>query len=128
LSAAWSPDGKWMYFGAEVGGSHHLWRQRFPRGVPEQITSGPSQEDGVAMALDGRSLITSIGIEQGAIWIHDPQGERPLRSEGYVEGMHVTPLSSLRFSSNGKSLFYLMRDLPRSVSELWRTNLGPVLN
>jgi hypothetical protein len=35
----------------------------------------------------------------------------------------VTPLSSLRFSSNGKSLFYLMRDSPRSVSELWRTNL-----
>src|SRR5256885_9178085 len=29
-SAAWSPDGKWMYFGAEVEGNHHLWRQRFP--------------------------------------------------------------------------------------------------
>ena len=32
-SAAWSPDGKWMYFGVEVDGSHHLWRQRFPDGT-----------------------------------------------------------------------------------------------
>jgi eukaryotic-like serine/threonine-protein kinase len=123
-SAAWSPDGKWMYFGAEVDGSHHLWRQRFPRGDPEQITHGPTQEDGVAVAPDGRSLITSIGIERGAIWIHDSQGERSLHLEGYLEGMHVRPLSSVRFSSDGKSIFYLMRrDSPQSPSELWRTDL-----
>ncbi len=30
-SAAWSPDGTWMYFGAEVDGAHHLWRQRLLR-------------------------------------------------------------------------------------------------
>ena len=40
-SAAWSPDGAWMYFGARVAGSAHLWRQRFPDGTPEQITFGP---------------------------------------------------------------------------------------
>src|SRR4051812_27369122 len=89
MFAAWSPDGNWMYFGAEVEGSHHLWRQRFPRGKPEQITSGPTQEDGLAVAPDGRSVITSVGIEQGAIWIHDAQGERLARSQGYLEGMHV---------------------------------------
>ena len=49
-SAAWSPDGKWMYFGVEVDGNHHLWRQRFPDGQPEQITSGPTEEEGVAVA------------------------------------------------------------------------------
>src|SRR5215813_8987268 len=30
-SAAWSPDGRWMYFGAEVGGHSHVWRQAYPR-------------------------------------------------------------------------------------------------
>jgi DNA-binding winged helix-turn-helix (wHTH) protein/Tol biopolymer transport system component len=124
MSAAWSPDGKWMYFGAEVDGSHHLWRQRFPRGNPEQITHGPTQEEGIAMAPDGRSLITSVGIARGAIWIHDPQGERPLHSEGYLEGMHTPGWSSVRFSLNGKSIFYLIRrDSPQSPSELWRTDL-----
>ena len=31
-SAAWSPDGQWMYFGVQVLGRRHLWRQRFPDG------------------------------------------------------------------------------------------------
>src|SRR5260370_36869087 len=70
-SAAWSPDGKWMYFGAEVEGNHHLWRQRFPAGQPKQITSGPTEEDGVAVVPDGRSLITSIGLQDSPGWIHD---------------------------------------------------------
>jgi DNA-binding winged helix-turn-helix (wHTH) protein/Tol biopolymer transport system component len=124
MSAAWSPDGRWMYFGADVTGDHHLWRQRFPGGDPEQITHGPTQEDGVAVAADGRSLITSIGIQHSVIWIHDSQGDRPLHSEGYLAGMHLTTLPSVRFSPNGKSVFYLMqRDSPQSPRELWRTDL-----
>ena len=63
-AAAWSPDGKWMYLGAQVSGRYHLWRQRFPDGRPEQITFGSNQEDGIAMAPDGRSLITSISTPQ----------------------------------------------------------------
>src|SRR5262249_43253415 len=39
-SAAWSPDGRWMYFSSNSGGGFHIWRQRYPDGMPEQITSG----------------------------------------------------------------------------------------
>jgi len=60
-AAAWSPDGKWMYFGARVGGKAHLWRQKFPDGIPEQITFGPIEEEGIAIAADGKSLVTSAG-------------------------------------------------------------------
>ena len=70
-AAAWSPDGTWMYFNATVGRGSHIWRQRFPDGAVEQITSGPSEEEGIAIAPDGRSLITSIGTRRSAIWIHD---------------------------------------------------------
>jgi serine/threonine protein kinase len=31
--AAWSPDGKWMYFSADAGDGFHLWRQRFPNSI-----------------------------------------------------------------------------------------------
>jgi Tol biopolymer transport system component len=118
-SAAWSPDGKWMYFGAEVEGNHHLWRQRFPEAQPEQITFGPTEEDGLAMAPDGRSIITSVGLRESALWIHDRQGDRALSSEGYV-----VP-SSVRFSSHDKLLYYLLRhDSSSSSSELWRRDLG----
>ena len=45
--AAWSPDGKWMYFSANTGSGVHIWRQRFPDGTPEQVTSGVTQEEGI---------------------------------------------------------------------------------
>src|SRR6202171_106247 len=41
--AAWSHDGKWMYFTLYSGGVNHIWRQRFPDGQPEQFTSGPTE-------------------------------------------------------------------------------------
>ena len=117
-SAAWSPDGKWMYFGAEMEGSHHLWRERFPEGQPEQITFGPTEEDGLAMAPDGRSIITSVGLRDSALWIHDRQGDRALSSEGYVSP------GSARFSSDGKLLYYLVRpDSSSPSNELWRRDL-----
>lgn len=116
-SAAWSPDGKWMYFAVEVEGGHHLWRQRFPNGQPEQITHGPTEEEGLAMAPDGLSIITSIGLRESALWIRDRHGDRALSSEGYVIPM------SARFASNGKLLYYLVRRDSSSSSELWRTDL-----
>ena len=99
LSAAWSPDGRWMYFAAVVGGASHLWRQRFPDGAPEQITFGPLEEEGIAVAPDGRSLVTSIGMRRSAVWIHDAAGERAIVSEGYA--------SAPRLSRDGTRVFYL---------------------
>ena len=117
-SAAWSPDGDWMYFAVEVNGTRHLWRQHFPDGQPERITSGSLEEDGLAVTPDGRALITSISTEQNAVWIHDSSGDRALSTEGYADG--APPW----FSSDGKRLYYLLRrDSPESPNELWRADL-----
>ena len=86
--------------------------------------SEPSEEEGIAMTPDGSSLITSIGTHESAVWIHDSRGDRPLSSEGHVAPMPVPPFSSIRFSSDSKELFYLIRpDSPASPSELWRADL-----
>jgi eukaryotic-like serine/threonine-protein kinase len=83
-SAAWSPDGKWMYFSAaNPGDSFHIWRQRFPNGRPEQITSGPTEEEGIALSPDGLSLITAVALRQRPISFHDGSGDRQVSSEGY---------------------------------------------
>jgi eukaryotic-like serine/threonine-protein kinase len=106
-SAAWSPDGKWMYFSVSIAGSSHLWRQKFPDGAPEQITFGPTDEEGIALAPDGQSLLTSIGTRRSAIWIHDAAGERAISSEGYA--------AAPRFSRDGTRVFYLfVRDFMAS--------------
>jgi eukaryotic-like serine/threonine-protein kinase len=99
--AAWSPDGKWMYLDSDSGGRFHLWRQRYPDGQPEQLTAGATEEEGIAVAPDGGSLITSVGLRESTIWIKDAKGERQVSTEGYSAEPH--------FSRDGKSLYYLVR-------------------
>lgn len=107
--AAWSPDGEWMYFSSDSGGAFHTWRQRFPDGQPEQITAGPTEQEGIAMAPDGRSFITAVGLTQSSIWLHDGGGDRQISLEGYAFGAKFTP--------DGKRLLYQVRK--GTSSELW---------
>ena len=99
--AAWSPDGKWMYFSANTGDGFHIWRERFPEGAPEQVTSGATEEQGLSFAPDGRSFVTSVGSRQSTLWVHDVKGDRQITSEGFAY------LPS--FSSDKSKLYYLER-------------------
>ncbi|HEV2287853.1 MAG TPA: protein kinase [Candidatus Acidoferrales bacterium] len=96
---AWSPDQTWMYVSSDAGGRFHIWRQRFPDGQPEQVTSGVTEEEGIAVAPDGRSLITSVGLQQSTLWVRDSKGERQVSSEGYAAYPQSSP--------DGKRLYYL---------------------
>src|SRR6185295_19611150 len=71
-TAAWSPDGRWMYFSSNAVDGFHIWRQRYPDGVPEQITFGPTEQEGTAITSDGKYLITSMGLQQADIWLQGP--------------------------------------------------------
>jgi Tol biopolymer transport system component len=95
---AWSPDGKWMYLTSNAGGTNHIWRQRFPDGEPEQLTSGPTEEEGVALAPDGRSFVTAVALRNTSVWLHDGSGERPISLEGSAVDAKFTP--------DGKNLLY----------------------
>lgn len=102
--AQWSPDGRWMYFTVDTGSSgFHVWRQRFPDGVPEQVTpSGASEEEGLAMMPDGKSLIVAAGAQQSSIWLHDNKaGDRQITSEGYTFAPILSP--------DAKKVYYLRR-------------------
>jgi len=98
-NVAWSPDQEWMYFSSNAGGRFHIWRQRFPDGEPQQVTSGATEEEGIAVAPDGASLITSVGLNQSTVWVRDEKGERQISSEGYAEFP--------KFSRDGKKLYYI---------------------
>lgn len=116
-----------MYFVTKSTMGTHIWRQLFPDGTPEQLTSGPSEEDGIAMAPDGRSLVTSVGAEQTTVWIHTAAGDRQITSEGsaFLAGLDGNVARSV-FSPDGKKLYYLEK--PRVASgttsqELWIADL-----
>jgi serine/threonine protein kinase len=116
--AAWSPDAKWMYFSSGVGGAFHTWRQQFPDGNLEQTTSGPTEEEGIAMAPDGRSCVTSVGLRQRPIRLHEGGDERQISLEGYAYQPKLSP--------DGKRVYYrILKDaVPRfGRSELWVADL-----
>lgn len=114
LSGAWSPDGQWLYLTVLTDASH-LWRQRFPEGNPEQVTFGPTSQEGIAIAPDGKSLITSVGTQDSTVWIHDNDGDHQISSEGYA--------SSPEFSPDGRSLYFLMANGETDGRELWIKDL-----
>jgi eukaryotic-like serine/threonine-protein kinase len=115
-TGAWSPDGNWIYLSANQGGRFHIWRQHFPGGEPEPVTSGPTEEEGIAMARDGNSFLTSVGTRYWTIWIHDGNGDHQMSSEGDV--------FATTFSRDGTKLYYLKRAAQSDAAELWSTELA----
>ncbi|HEY8715061.1 MAG TPA: protein kinase [Candidatus Acidoferrum sp.] len=115
-TGAWSPDGKWVYLSTNENGSFHIWRQRFRGGKPEQVTFGPTEEEGIAIASDGKSLITSVGTTDATAWVHDQNGDRQLSSDGNTFDSTLT--------ADGRAAYFLKRNGPNGNSELWRAELA----
>src|ERR1700680_4446303 len=108
-----------MYFSASGIGGFQFWRQKYPDGVPEQITFGPTEQEGTAVTPDGKYLITSMGLQQTSISLHDSTGDRALTSEGFA----MLPTSAL----SGDRIFYLMKNSASRAyvsGELWSLDLA----
>ena len=117
-SAAWSRDGRWMFYSSNAGGGFHIWRQRYPDGMPEQITFGPTEQEGAALTADGKYFITSMGIQLAAVSFHDAQGDHQLTSEGFAMLPTMAP--------SGDRVFYLVRRAARAFAsgELWSATIA----
>ena len=126
--AAWSPDGHWMYFTSDASGSSQIWRQESPIGEPEQLTFGPTEAEGLSIAPDGGSLVTSIGLVQSSVSVVENGRERALAGEGsaifpaWGDGFPTSV-----FSPDGTKLYYLVRtdtvNRGFASGELWVSDL-----
>jgi eukaryotic-like serine/threonine-protein kinase len=119
-----------MYVNSNAGGRFHLWGQRFPDGPPVQLTTGPTAEHGIAVAPDGRSLYTSVGITTSTVWIHDARGRRQVSTEGNagLPGVAATAAMprGMYFSPDRLTLYYLVRHGGGATfldGELWEADL-----
>jgi serine/threonine protein kinase len=118
-SGGWSPDGKWIYLASNSGGAQHIWRQAVGTDVAERITSGPTDEEGIAVAPDGRSIVTAIGLTHRPLVFSSDKGNQEVSPEGYT----FNP----KFSRDGKTVFYQLFKAASDrsgPSELWMADVA----
>ena len=78
-------------------------------GSREQVTFGPAEAAGIAVAPDG-SVVTSIGLSQGSIWLRENGEDRQVSGEGdaalpaWGDGF-----PSSVFSPDGSTFYYLVK-------------------
>jgi eukaryotic-like serine/threonine-protein kinase len=87
-----------VYLTSNAGGAKHISQQRFPDGQPEQLTSGPTEEEGIAMAADGRSFVTAVALRSTSLWFHNVTDERQISLEGNAV--------DAKFASDGTRLVF----------------------
>jgi Tol biopolymer transport system component len=107
-----------MYLNSNAGGAgFHIWRQRFKGADAEQVTFGPTEQEGIAMMPDGRSLVSSVGLVQNSIWLHGPDGERQITSEESAQWPTFSHDDKKLYYTSSRSSFF-----PRG--ELWQIDLA----
>lgn len=80
--ARWSPDGRFMYFTAGIGGEAHVFRVSVPAGQVEQVTKGPRRLGGVAYDKAMTKIVYTVGVHEAPADVYvaniDGTGERRL--------------------------------------------------
>ena len=79
----WSPDGRWLYFSSNRGGSMNLWRVPIDeasgtvQGQPEPVTTPSSYSGNLNISRDGRHIVyTSVTFDDNLFKINfDPSRE-----------------------------------------------------
>jgi dipeptidyl aminopeptidase/acylaminoacyl peptidase len=80
--ARWSPDSRFIYFTAEIGGENHLFRAAVSGGGVEQITKGPRRLGGVTIDKGFKTIAYTVGVHEAPPEVFaaniDGTGERRL--------------------------------------------------
>ena len=59
----WSPDSRYLYFTAPIGGESHLFRVNAPGGKVEQITKGPRRLGGLTFSKDMTKIAYTVSTQ-----------------------------------------------------------------
>jgi Tol biopolymer transport system component len=110
LSAAWSADGRFLYFTSSRGGTLNIWKIAETGGVPEQLTAGQGDDAQLDVSADGKRMVFStfhenINIAQLDLDPTGQQNPKPLTADparnqhGPVyspDGKHIAYFSNLK--------------------------------
>ncbi len=116
-SPVWSPDGRFLYFSSDRGGSMNLWRIPLDeatgrvQGPPESLTTPSPDSRHLTVSADGRLVgYASFGETSNIQKIgFDPAAETVIGTAGMVAGGSRF-LSHVNVSQDGRWLAYYSRD------------------
>jgi dipeptidyl aminopeptidase/acylaminoacyl peptidase len=63
----WSPDGRWIYYRALLGGEVQVWRAASDGSRAERVTQDPADIEAFTLSRDGEKLIYTVGATRAAI-------------------------------------------------------------
>jgi Tol biopolymer transport system component len=77
-NASFSPDGKWIIFTSERGGSADIYRVHADGSGLERLTDDPAYDDQGVLSRDGKQLafVASRGTGSADIWVLDLQTKK----------------------------------------------------
>ena len=92
----WSPDGRFIYFSAAIGGENHLFRTSVPGGKVEQVTKGPRRINGVTFDKRMTKMTYTVGLHEAPpeIYVANIDGTNERR----LTDVQKTITSEIQFS------------------------------
>jgi dipeptidyl aminopeptidase/acylaminoacyl peptidase len=140
-SPRWSPDGQWIAFISERGGTRQLWRIKLAGGESEQITDFESGVGGFRWSPDGKQFAVTVKESVPARMQEERESgkdERVIDSQDRVsrlwiidsssgEGDPVTPddlhIQEFAWSPDGGWIALIASDRPRSNEMYFHSRL-----
>jgi dipeptidyl aminopeptidase/acylaminoacyl peptidase len=95
-AARWSPDNRYIYFPAAVGGESHLFRVSVPAGQVEQMTKGPRRLNGITFDKAFSRIAYTVGVHDAPedVFVSNIDGTRERR----LTDIHKAIVSEVGFS------------------------------
>ena len=99
----WSPDSRWIYYRALLGGQVQVWRAAVDGSRAEAVTRDDADVDAFALGADGRALIYRVGATRAAIErAEDDEYDAGVRIDGTTplgQGLYRSGFINGRLSS-----------------------------
>lgn len=94
--ARWSPDSKFLYFTAGIGGETHLFRVSVPGARVEQVTKGPRRVTGLSYDKSFTKILYTVGRHEAPadLYVANIDGSNERR----LTNIHKALVSEIAFS------------------------------
>ena len=94
--AQWSPDSRYLYFSAAIGGESHMFRASVPDGKVEQITTGPRRLNGLTYNRSFTKILYTVGVHHAPpdLYVADIDGSNERR----LTNVHAILTRDIAFS------------------------------